>query len=826
MTTKPNSYLIQLRDQIVNTFDMEELEGLAFELNVDWDELQGSRKSTRAQDLVTQLAQQGRVEELVTLLKEKRPNTLWPNAPNPELQKQHIRTAFPTLPLYQQTWVWAIVIVLISLVGFGLFIQLPEEIASAIPTDTAVPTVTKTPSPTTTPTPTVAPTPIATPLPFPKEGNGETLIIIATFHRTEGVIDVGVHDEIRRTIEENIALLELNDVRVEVEPTSLKSADSEAAQALGQLYDATLIIWGSDTGVRQEINFLNLKIPNLNNISLFTSYLIPSGQELFELSNLDSFLEVVISETTRSQLGNPEGYSQFVVDELPNQISYLALIALGQIKTLDGDFEKAISIIERALSSLPTLDSEKEQALNVDVIYFGLGSLYWVERDWLAAIENYDKAIALNTDYAIAYYARGNSYNNRGNSNRAMEDYSRAIELNPNFYLPYNYRGELHERLGNYDEAIADYDKATELNPDYFWPYYSRGWIYSRLGEYEQAILNFDQAATIEPDYGSIYSNRGQAYLQIGDIEQALSDYDLAISLTPSSYSLKVARALIYLEIGEYGLMLNDLEQAVLLSDQYTYSSFVLRNNDWKNGEYATFFTVIDELIMKVPDNAHLFLIRGVANSILGQDEEAIIDLEKAIQIDPENTCGYSLRGDLYEQISEFDKAVADFSRVIELDPENEEAILQRAYAYRNNEQYQEALLDFERVLEFSPQKLDVLSNIAYLHFYLGEYRKAIVDYEELAQLQPQTDSFHYMLGLSYAAEEKHERAIENYNIAIDLSPESYQLYADRADSYFALNLLEEALADYITFLEHSPQSPEHETIESLTSQIEEELEK
>src|SRR5262245_3071922 len=53
-------------------------------------------------------------------------------------------------------------------------------------------------TPTPTPTPTPVPSPTATPLPFPPAARGETLIVIARFHRTEGVMDTDAHNEIRR----------------------------------------------------------------------------------------------------------------------------------------------------------------------------------------------------------------------------------------------------------------------------------------------------------------------------------------------------------------------------------------------------------------------------------------------------------------------------------------------------------------------------------------------------------------------------------------------------------------------------------------------------
>lgn len=50
MAEKRTHYLRQLRDQVANSFDEEELRTVVFDLDLDWDELQGTRKTARVQD--------------------------------------------------------------------------------------------------------------------------------------------------------------------------------------------------------------------------------------------------------------------------------------------------------------------------------------------------------------------------------------------------------------------------------------------------------------------------------------------------------------------------------------------------------------------------------------------------------------------------------------------------------------------------------------------------------------------------------------------------------------------------------------------------------
>ena len=66
----------------------------------------------------------------------------------------------------------------------------------------------------------------------------------------------------------------------------------------------------------------------------------------------------------------------------------------------------------------------------------------------------------------MAYTNRGVAYNDLKQYERAISDYNKAIELNPNFALAYNNRGWAYYCLKKYQQALKDFDKAIELNPN------------------------------------------------------------------------------------------------------------------------------------------------------------------------------------------------------------------------------------------------------------------------------------------------------------------------------------------------------------------------
>jgi tetratricopeptide (TPR) repeat protein len=67
----------------------------------------------------------------------------------------------------------------------------------------------------------------------------------------------------------------------------------------------------------------------------------------------------------------------------------------------------------------------------------------------------------------------------KGEVDRAIQDYNKAIDLNSEDATAYNNRGSACAHKGDLDAAIQDYSKAIDLNPEDAAAYYNRGIAYS-----------------------------------------------------------------------------------------------------------------------------------------------------------------------------------------------------------------------------------------------------------------------------------------------------------------------------------------------------------
>src|ERR1700685_1323711 len=82
-----------------------------------------------------------------------------------------------------------------------------------------------------------------------------------------------------------------------------------------------------------------------------------------------------------------------------------------------------------------------------------------------AALECFDRAIALDVRNAVAYHCRAGMYNELGRTGDALANYDQPVALNPRFVDAFYGRGEVLQQSGRLLDAIASYDQASRIKP-------------------------------------------------------------------------------------------------------------------------------------------------------------------------------------------------------------------------------------------------------------------------------------------------------------------------------------------------------------------------
>jgi tetratricopeptide (TPR) repeat protein/S1-C subfamily serine protease len=226
----------------------------------------------------------------------------------------------------------------------------------------------------------------------------------------------------------------------------------------------------------------------------------------------------------------------------------------GREREARENYEQALTVINQAISLVPNNPNSYNEkwavlyelkrhdeglaAINQAIElapraawYVNRGSLYSDLQKYELALSDYNKAININPNFALAYYNRGLLYSDQKKYDLALSDYDKAIEINPNYADAYYNRGNLYYDLQKYDLALSDYSKAIELNRSYAIAYYNRGLLYFNQQKYELALADWNKAIRINPNYANAYNNRGVLYALTREFPKALADAEKASEL-------------------------------------------------------------------------------------------------------------------------------------------------------------------------------------------------------------------------------------------------------------------------------------------------------
>lgn len=233
---------------------------------------------------------------------------------------------------------------------------------------------------------------------------------------------------------------------------------------------------------------------------------------------------------------------------------------------------------DQVISELTHIIDHHDEYKNDAAMYFIRGNSWRAKGEHDKAIQDFDKAIALDPDDADTYYYRGNSWYTKGEPDKAIRDFDKAIALSPEGADAYCNRGISWRAKGEYDKSIQDFNKAIVLNPDFAEAYNNRGISWRNKGEYGKAIRNYDKAIALSSDDAKFYGNRGYSWDAKGEYDKAIRDYDKAIALSPDDADVYNNRGFSWRAKGEYDKAIQDFNKAIALNPDFTLA---YRNLAW-----------------------------------------------------------------------------------------------------------------------------------------------------------------------------------------------------------------------------------------------------
>jgi tetratricopeptide (TPR) repeat protein len=193
-----------------------------------------------------------------------------------------------------------------------------------------------------------------------------------------------------------------------------------------------------------------------------------------------------------------------------------------------------------------------------------------------------------------------------------------------------------------YDKAFEVWNMILKDDRNNLSALLNRGIYFEKKGEYDKALNDWNLALKIWPIYTSALLARGNYYESKNEGNKALKDWDLILQCNPKNGEALHKRSSFLFKRSTSLLLENKIDEA--LKD-------------------------LDAALDKDPDNFMIITARGQGFCGRGEWDKALADFNRILTHEPRNSGILGFRGKCYYGKGEWDKARADFELAVDIDP-------------------------------------------------------------------------------------------------------------------------------------------------------------
>ncbi len=310
------------------------------------------------------------------------------------------------------------------------------------------------------------------------------------------------------------------------------------------------------------------------------------------------------------------------------------------------------------------------------------------------------------------YCETGEKFEKAGSYAEALDNYSKALALDSTFAKAYALRAVCNDKAGNKVDAANDYAKAIRFNPKDKQLYYNAGKLMAATNKLEDADLMFRKALEIDGTFIEAIAAEIKVLHQLKNFEYGLNitQYGINSKINAQNY---YNHAVMHDSLNHYPEAEKYYRYAIEQDSKFMPAYIGLAHIDLKLNKPDEAMANCEKVLGKFPNNMDAIFARSLVNAAKKNMQNALNDITKVILADSSNSRALKQRAAFYEAMGQPNNAIVDYSQAIKYKPNDIESYLKRAVSYEKMKDTKSAIADYNQVALMANGNKSVESIIA-----------------------------------------------------------------------------------------------------------------
>lgn len=256
---------------------------------------------------------------------------------------------------------------------------------------------------------------------------------------------------------------------------------------------------------------------------------------------------------------------------------------------------------------------------------------------------------------------------------------------------------------------------------------------------------------------------------------------------------------------------INYLHQSVALEPNapYTYyflgTLFNLSGSTYRYDSAGVFHNLdsakfyLNKYIDLIPKSSYGFNALGALNDRLGDQQQAIKNFNRSIELQPDNALFYKNRAVCFSNLKNYEEAIKNYRKAIDLDTTAAKHYIFESYnnlgvVYERMNDHGEALKAYKKALEYRPNHIFANQNLGELFYKIKIYDSSLLYFSRIIKLQPAFSYAYVLVGKANAALNNYAQALKNYRKCLEFKEVDEEAYYHISSLYAQQKIIDSSL--------------------------------